>query len=173
MRRIAVIGSGGAGKSTLARQISALLGIQAVHLDALYWKLGWVPTQKDEWRETVKALLAEDTWVIDGNFGGTRRLRFEAADTIIFLDLPRALCLCRVLQRRWQYRNRTRADMGHGCLEKLDYEFLKWIWSFPTQSRPEIISEMEEYRQGRKIIVLHTPNHVKRFLKQLEESVSK
>jgi adenylate kinase family enzyme len=173
MERIVVIGCGGAGKSTLARQMATVLGVKVVHLDALYWKPGWVATSKGEWSEIVKALLAEEKWVIDGNFGGTRRLRFEAADTIIFLDFPRALCLCRVIWRRWQYRGKTRPDMGQGCSEKLDWEFLKWIWDFPTNSRPKIMSEIEAYGHDRKVIVLRRPREVKQFLKQTRYRVSK
>ena len=173
MKRIVVIGSGGAGKSTLARQIAAILRIKIIHLDAIYWKPGWISTSEDEWLRIIKALLAESEWVMDGNFGGTRRLRFEAADTIIFLDFPRALCVWRVLWRRWQYRNRTRPDMGQGCLEKLDWEFLKWIWDFPANSRPKIMSEIEDYKHGRKVIVLRRPNDVKQFLKQMQQGISK
>ena len=48
MRRIAIIGAGGAGKSTLARQLGEVLGIEVIHLDALFWKPGWVDTPRDE-----------------------------------------------------------------------------------------------------------------------------
>ena len=56
-RKILVIGSGGAGKSTFARRLSEILGIDVVHLDALYWKPGWVEPSKEEWAETVRGSI--------------------------------------------------------------------------------------------------------------------
>ena len=93
MRRVLLIGSGGAGKSTLARRIAARTGLPLIHLDALYWKPGWVETPAAPWRETVAGLLQRDTWVMDGNYGGTLDLRLAACDTAIFLDLPPRICL--------------------------------------------------------------------------------
>ena len=51
MKRVLVIGSGGAGKSTLARRLGERLGLEVVHLDALYWQAGWVEPAKEAWRE--------------------------------------------------------------------------------------------------------------------------
>jgi len=49
VQRILVIGCGGAGKSTLAREIASRTGLPLIHLDELHWKPGWVGTPKDEW----------------------------------------------------------------------------------------------------------------------------
>ncbi len=70
MRRILLVGPGGAGKSTLARRLSERLGLSLVHLDALYWRPGWVEPPKDVWRRMVEELLRDEAWVMDGNFGG-------------------------------------------------------------------------------------------------------
>src|SRR5687768_10312617 len=96
MKKILVIGSGGSGKSTLARQLGELLGIEVKHLDRLYWQAGWTEPSKEEWLHKVKALTSEDSWVMDGNFGGTLEVRMQRCDTIVFLDLPRPLCLWRI-----------------------------------------------------------------------------
>src|SRR4051812_22129729 len=71
MRRVLVIGSGGAGKSTFARSLAERLGLPLIHLDALYWRPGWVETPKEEWAREVRRLLSADRWVMDGNYGGT------------------------------------------------------------------------------------------------------
>ncbi|MGI9165227.1 MAG: AAA family ATPase, partial [Pyrinomonadaceae bacterium] len=70
MRRILVIGSGGAGKSTFALRLSAILNMEVIHLDSLYWTSGWVEMPKDRWRAVVEELLQRDSWIIDGNYGG-------------------------------------------------------------------------------------------------------
>src|SRR5215208_1590330 len=99
-RRVLVIGSGGAGKSTLAARIAERSGLPLVHLDALYWRAGWVEAPKDEWARIVERLIAEPAWVMDGNYSGTLERRVAVADLVVFLDLPRLVCLTRIV-RRW------------------------------------------------------------------------
>src|SRR6185503_15715699 len=104
MRRVIVIGSGGAGKSTFSRRLADLSGLRVVHLDALYWQPGWEPMPDADWDRVMEDLVAGDNWIIDGNYGRTLSRRVAAADTIIFLDLPRLVCLWRLVRRRFQYR---------------------------------------------------------------------
>ena len=92
MKKVVIIGSDGAGKSTLARRLGAATGIEVFHLDKLYWKPNWTKTPKDEWLKTVENLLCKDEWIMDGNFGGTMEIRLAACDTAIFLDFPRTVC---------------------------------------------------------------------------------
>ena len=108
MRRVAIIGSGGAGKSRLARQLGEATRLPVIHLDSLFWRPGWTETPKDVWRRTVEDLVKGDEWILDGNFGGTMEIRLAAADTIIFLDFPRVLCTYRAIKRAITYWNRTR-----------------------------------------------------------------
>ncbi|MHB8756877.1 MAG: P-loop NTPase family protein, partial [Bacillota bacterium] len=138
MKKVLIIGPSGAGKSTLAKRLGSLLGLEIIHLDALYWKPGWVATPRDEWHALQQGLLARDSWLIDGNYGSTMELRLPAADTVIFMDFPRWLCLWRVFKRRLRYRGRTRSDIGPGCPEQIDWEFFKWVWRFPAVERPRI-----------------------------------
>lgn len=67
MWRILVVGSGGAGKSMLARKLSKILRLPLINLDARYWRPGWVQTGKDERKQIVSELIKRDRWVIDGN----------------------------------------------------------------------------------------------------------
>jgi adenylate kinase family enzyme len=167
-QRIMIIGCGGAGKSTLARRLGERLGLPVVHLDAHYWHAGWVETPKEAWRETVARLVAGERWIMDGNFGGTIELRMAAADTIIFLDFPRTLCLWRVVWRWLTHRGRTRPDMTPGCPERLDGPFLLWIWrDFPRRNRPNILRLLEEYGARKQVMVLRLPRDVQRLLQPL------
>ena len=93
MRRILLIGAGGSGKSVLAARIAAQSGLPLIHLDALFWKPGWVETPRDEWKRIVEELIQRDAWVMDGNYGGTLDLRLAACDTVLFLDFPPIVCL--------------------------------------------------------------------------------
>ncbi|UUE17787.1 hypothetical protein LQZ13_09965 [Leuconostoc mesenteroides] len=89
MKRVLLIGSGGAGKSTLARKMSKQLNITAFHLDKLLWKPNWQMTPKPEQAIIVHNLVRQDSWIIDGNYNGTLDIRVAAADTIVFLDRSR------------------------------------------------------------------------------------
>lgn len=163
-RKILVIGSGGAGKSTFARQLSEILGIPVVHLDALYWKPGWVEPSKVDWAETVRDVLKRDAWIMDGNYSGTLDERIDACDAVIFLDLPRTTCLWRVFRRRVMYRNATRPDMAEGCREHLSLEFFAWIWNYPKRSRPKVVKLLSEERTKKKATRLRTAAEIDRFL---------
>ncbi len=89
MNRIMVIGSGGAGKSTLSRQLGEILSIDVIHLDQFYWKSGWVGTEMAEFREETEKIIRNTSWVIDGNYSPTLSSRLTYADTVIYLDFPR------------------------------------------------------------------------------------
>ncbi len=164
VRRIAIIGPGGTGKSTLARELGGLLGIAPVHLDALYWRPGWVEPPRDEWRALVQELTRGERWILDGNYSGTLDLRLAAADTVIFLDLPRVRCLWRVLSRWLRFRGRPRPDMAPGCAERLTWDFVTWIWTFPSRRRPEILRQLDACRDSTRIVHLRHPTDVRRFL---------
>src|SRR4028119_1383871 len=114
MKKVLVIGSGGAGKSTFARRLGEILRREVIHLDALYWHAGWIETPKPEWAERVAELVKRDEWIMDGNYSGTFDIRIKACDTLIFLDMPRLVCLRRVVKRWLDYRHRTRPDMAAG-----------------------------------------------------------
>ena len=164
MRRVLVIGSGGAGKSTFAARLGATLGLPVVHLDACYWHAGWVPTPKDAWSRAVEAMTAQDAWVMDGNYGGTLDRRLAACDTVVFLDLPRWLCLWRVLRRALRYRGRTRPDMAPGCPERLTWEFVRWIWEYPRTRRPQILARLTQLAPHQRAVVLRSTREIERFL---------
>ncbi|EOX4485752.1 AAA family ATPase, partial [Vibrio alginolyticus] len=99
MKRIAVIGSGGSGKSTFSALLGTELNLPVHHLDQLYWKPNWVKTPKDDWIKIQKGLCESECWIIDGNYQSTLDIRFGACDTVIFLDVNRYTCIYRALKR--------------------------------------------------------------------------
>ena len=130
MERVLVIGSPGAGKSTLAREIAARTRLPLHHLDRMHWLPGWTERDRDEGRAELADILAQDRWIIDGNYGSILAMRLARADTVVWLDYPTHLCLWRVLKRWWHYRGTNRPDMTEGCPERLDPEFLLYVLTF-------------------------------------------
>lgn len=167
-----LIGSGGSGKSTLARRMGAILGLPVYHLDRLHWKPGWVSTPKEEWRGLQVRLCAEPTWIIDGNYGGTLDLRLAACDTVIFLDLSRWVCLWRALKRYFLHRGESRPDMTPGCPEKLDWDFFRWIWNYPTTKRPGVLKKLSEWKRGKATYIFQSPQEIEAFLRELKRKAT-
>jgi len=171
MRKVLVIGSGGAGKSTFARRLSRSTGLPLIHLDAFYWRPGWVETPKEEWVRLVEQMLAGDSWVMDGNYGGTLDQRLAASDTVIFLDLPRPVCLWRAVVRWLKFHGRSRSDMTEGCPERLTWEFVRWIWTYPVERRPKIMERLSRLDSNTGVIVLGSGSEVEEFFRRLQSKV--
>ena len=168
MERVVVIGSGGAGKSTFSRRLGEATGLPVIHLDSVFWNPDWEPTPAEEWEKTVAKLVRRDRWIMDGNFGGTRELRIRASDTVIFLDIPRLVCLYRVIRRAITFRGKSRPDMADGCHEKFDLEFAGWIWNFPKRSRGRILEQMKQFPEKR-FVILRSSREAERFIRETKK----
>jgi adenylate kinase family enzyme len=164
MKRIVIIGCGGSGKSTLARRLGEILNLEVFHLDKLYWQPNWIEPPKDEWQKKVEELLKRDSWIMDGNFGGTMESRLLACDTAIFLDFSPSVCLYRVLKRRLKYRGTNRPDMTVGCNEKVDLEFLLWIWNYRKIKKPAVEEKLNKLSHEKAIFHLKSQKEVENFL---------
>jgi adenylate kinase family enzyme len=167
MKRIIIIGSAGAGKSTLARALHNIIQIEVIHLDLLFWKPGWIGMPKETWIDTQQQLIQAEEWIIDGNYQSTMDIRLNAADTIIFLDMPRLLCIWRVIKRHIIYMGRSRPDLANGCSEKITWRYLLEIWKFPSRERKEIIGKFHENSCKKQIIWLTSRKGISIFLKKI------
>ena len=104
---------------------------------------------------------------MDGNYGGTLDMRLEACDSVVFLDLPRWLCLWRVVKRQLRYRHGVRPEMAPGCPERFTWEFIEWIWTYPARRRGAILARLEALRPRKKVSVLRSASEVESFLNRL------
>jgi adenylate kinase family enzyme len=156
MQRILVIGSPGAGKSTLAQGLSERLNLPLIHLDREYFGPGWTVPPRSEWRERVKALAARPEWVMDGNYSSTFDIRVPRATDIVWLDLPRWRCALGVLWRVARNYGRERPDLGSAGPERFDGSFMRWIWSYPEKMRPKTIRMLGRLRPDQRAFVLRS-----------------
>jgi len=164
MRKILVLGSGGAGKTTLTKLLSEKTGLPVIHLDSHYWKPGWMETPKEDWLPRVIELSQRPEWIMDGNYSGTIDIRMKYADTVIFLDFGRFICTLGVLKRLIRHQGSVRDEMPDGCRERFSLEFMRWIWNYSSRSRPRILSAMQKAPSFLTVYVIRNRRSLRRFL---------
>jgi adenylate kinase family enzyme len=159
----------GCGKTTTGRELAARLGVPFVELDALVHGPGWAETPDDELRARLEPLLARDAWVVDGSYGrklGT--LVLDAADTVVWLDLPVRVWLPRLLRRTLR-RLATREELWNGNRETVRGAFLGresllvWALRSHLRRRRTYPLELAPYR----VVRLRTPAEVRRWLERV------
>ena len=167
MERIMIIGCGGAGKSTLARQLGEKLNLPVVHLDQIWWKPGnWQHLEREEFDRLLKEEVEKPRWILDGNFNRTMETRLEFCDTVIYLDFSRWICLLSWMKRVITNWGTARADMAEGCAEWFDPEMAGWIWNFNSTHRENYYRILNEV-EGVETIVLKNRRAVRKFLKSI------
>jgi adenylate kinase family enzyme len=170
LNRILLIGSAGSGKSTLAQKLGEILSLPVIHLDKFYWNPDWVPTPNEEWDKRIQEFTIQPQWIMDGNYSRTLKLRSERADLIIFLDMPRYLCIYRIIKRRIQYHGKTRADLNEQCPEKLDWIFFNWVWNFKKRSRPRILEHLKEVKDEKEVLIIKSRKEVKELISRMSNT---
>lgn len=176
MRRISVIGTSGSGKTTLAQQISQRLRIPHVELDAVHHLPDWEPMPAPEFRTAVAERIDGDAWVVDGNY--RRKLAslvWERADTVIWLDLPRALVMAQIIRRTLR-RMYTREELWNGNRERwrnlfsLDphQSIIAWAWTTHAPNRTEFLTaQADPANQHLEFIRLRSRREIADFVRGL------
>lgn len=166
MRRVLIVGNSGGGKSTLARRLGEKTGLPVIHLDVLFWKPGWVESEDAEFRACVEQALQPPAWIADGNFGATWDLRMPLADTIIWIDQPRLVCLFRAIRRMILYRGGGRPDMAEGCDEAVDLSFYHFIWTYDRKVRPRLEAALATHAAHARVVRLRNDREIAAFVAQ-------
>jgi adenylate kinase family enzyme len=170
-RKIAVVASAsGNGKTTLGRELAERLRLPFIELDSLVHGPGWVETPDDELRARVGPIVMSDGWVIDGAYQHKLGdLVLDAADLIVWLDLPIRIWLPRLVRRTWR-RIRSREQLWNGNTESLASAV--WgresllVWALRTHFRRR--REWPGAFARRPVIRLGTPSAVDRLLAEAD-----
>ena len=158
MRRVAVIGNGGGGKSTLSRTLSARLGIPHHEVDPVQFRPDWSSVPADEIECKLDGWLAGDAWIIDG-FGPLPCIerRIAAADTVVWVDFPIRTHLWWAVKRQLFWR--VTAD---GRERPSTKRMLNTIWQVHRNWRPRFEGAVLGHEE--KLIVLRSPGELRAFL---------
>jgi len=175
MRRISVIGTSGAGKSTSARELARIVGCSFLELDSVYHQADWTPLPADEFRGRVADAVAGESWVIDGGYSAVRDIVWGRADTVIWLDLPKRVVMRRIVWRTIK-RMAGRAELWNGNRERRRNLFtwdpqesvIAWAWhTYDSRRERYTAAAADPANAHLEFIQLRSPAAVRRFLRGL------
>ena len=161
MKRVAVVGCSGSGKSTFARALGERLGVPVHHLDRSFWRPGWREAPREEFLAAHDAAIAEHAWVIDGNYTLCIEPRLARADTIVFLDRPTWRNLAGVVRRRLE--GKPRPDIAEDCPERLAPDFLVYVLTWNVRRRRRMRRRLAAASHAR-VVTLRTWDEAAAFV---------
>lgn len=144
MRRVLVAGSSGAGKSSLAREVSSRLGLMYTELDALHHGPNWTP--RPEFRADVEQLAAQENWITEWQYSAIKSFLAEQADTLVWLDYRRPLVMWRVSTRTIMrtvsgevlWNGNREPGLFHSFLNPMGV--VQWSWRTHARNRREVLA---------------------------------
>ncbi len=170
MRRVAVFGTTGSGKSRLAEKLGERTGLRVIELDALFWGRDWQPAPIELFRHRVERETRQDSWIVVGNYGQVRDLTWRSADTLIWLDLPLLLVIWRLFWRTLR-RSFTKVDLwGTGNTESLRnalfsrHSILLYAMKTHSRNRRRFTIDCAFLGTEKTVVRLRSTREVERFL---------
>ena len=166
MKRVAILGPGGAGKSRLAVALGRLIGTKVLYLDQLFWQPGWVPRGEAEWEQLQLEERASDAWIVEGMTEHNSALWLDAADTVVLLDTPPLTCIWRVTTRR--LRSEEAIGLPAGCApapaHRAFLKFLRRLWRYERTTLPAIKADLARRGDELRVVVLRNDRETEEFL---------
>ena len=172
--RIVVVGSTGSGKTTLARQLSRLLDVPNVELDALNFEPNWVTAPTDVFRRRVQEALEGDTWIADGNYSAVRDLVWPRATVLVWLNYPLRVLIWRLL-RRTMGRTLRKEELWSGNRERFFTQFFSreslFLWLFRTYWRRRRLYPLafkQPEHSHLEIVILRSQKETRAWLSKID-----
>lgn len=156
MKKVAIVGCGGSGKSHVARELGRILDAPVTHLDAAYYDDGWNPLPKDTFNDLQRELVAQPQWVIDGNYNSTLQVRLEACDTVVLMDVSTAASLFEIVSRQIRH---GAGHKGNGAHNRINWNVIKYVIGYRRKMRPRVMAKIDQFAAGRAELVLLTNRH--------------
>ncbi len=168
MKRVAIIGSPGSGKTTFARKMAAKTKLLPIHLDFFYHQSDFDYFNNEKaWAKKVNLLIKPNTWIIEGNYNTTIDAQLKRADTIFYFDFPRHKSIYGVVKRRIQHMNKKRQEMPDGWNEKIKIEFLIYLITSRRKVREQTLEVIKKH-DDKTVIVFKSRIQTEKYLQKLK-----
>ena len=162
-KRIIILGNSGSGKSTLAKQLHDITGLPLFHLDLIWWNPDMTHIARDEFDAELAEILKGDSWIIDGDYSRTYQPRFEACDTVIFLDYGVDQSIAGITGRVGQER-----DDIPWVEEILDPELVEAVLKYEEAKRPRVYEFIGKYAD-KQILIFKTREETQKWLEKYRQ----
>ncbi len=163
--RILVIGCSGGGKSTLSQKIARRFGLAYISIDRdVLWLPGWVQRERPEQHSMIAELSAGERWIMDGTNTSTFDIRVPRGDLVIWVRMPRWLCVWGILSRWITNRGRTRPEMAPGCPEKMEWQFFRFVWTWEKVYGPRVLAGLSAHAAGKPVLMLKSRSEMRELL---------
>ncbi|GFE17902.1 topology modulation protein [Streptomyces glebosus] len=165
MKKVAIVGCGGSGKSDLGRKLAEILDAPVTHLDAAFYDDEWHALPMEKFAEVQRRLVAQPTWIIDGNYNSTLQIRLEACDTVVLMDVSTPAALWGIFSRQLRH---GAGHKGNGVHNRITWGVIKYVATYRRKMRPRVMAKIEEFAAGHADVVLLTSRrHTRRWLQQV------
>lgn len=162
MKKIIIIGCPGSGKSTFSKKLNNILHYPIYHLDMIWHNADKSTISKEEFDSKLENIFKTEKWIIDGNYSRTIENRLIQCDTAFLLDMPTQICMEGAKSRI----GKKREDLPW-IEEELDEDFKDKILEFADQKLPRIYQLLEEYKNGREIIIFKSREEIDKYIEDL------
>lgn len=159
--RILICGISGAGKTTLAKKLAQQFGYEAIYLDTYLWKENWTISSNEELFKILDVKTAGVCWILEGALLKVVRRYISQVDIVIWRRPKRHTAILRILKRAILNFGQVREEFAPGCNERIDLEFLKWVWNYPKSKDPELMKIFKE--SGVQVLEVSNNNSSKIF----------
>ncbi|UKY49898.1 topology modulation protein [Streptomyces inhibens] len=165
MKKVAIVGCGGSGKSDLARKLAKILDAPVTHLDSAFYDDEWNALPMEKFAEVQRGLVAQPTWIIDGNYNSTLQIRLEACDTVVLMDVSTPAALWGIFSRQIRH---GAGHKGNGVHNRITWGVIKYVATYRRKMRPRVMTKIEEFAAGHtEVVLLTSRRHTRRWLQQV------
>ncbi|KUM99371.1 topology modulation protein [Streptomyces yokosukanensis] len=165
MKKVAIVGCGGSGKSYLARELGRILDAPVTHLDAAFYDDAWNALPMEKFAALQRDLVAQPKWVIDGNYNSTLQIRLEACDTVVLMDVSTVAALYGIFSRQIRH---GAGHKGNGVHNRIHWGVIKYVATYRRKMRPRVMVKIEEFASGRAdVVLLRNRRQTRRWLRKV------
>ncbi|MDN5383047.1 topology modulation protein [Streptomyces sp. LB8] len=165
MKKVAVVGCGGSGKSYLARELGRILDAPVTHLDAAFYDDAWNALPMEKFAALQRDLVEQPKWVIDGNYNSTLQIRLEACDTVVLMDVSTVAALYGIFSRQIRH---GAGHKGNGVHNRIHWGVLKYVATYRRKMRPRVMAKIKEIASGRaEVVLLRNRRQTRRWLRKV------